>query len=317
MSYWDEEMNELLDDVRRDAISKLHEAKEKDGKPLFGAIQRIIDMSNIARKEGLLALEDIILEGGMECAENFLFLLSYFQNGLDYIYEIASNEYWTRNLQGIQAMAFYIYFKGIITIFEGYNPRATEEMLMFLLPEEYLREEDVYVGEWGILHIAYKEEFQIRYTAKGQEKIDLEMKEWEKQYEQYEKEELKEKQELKEFCSTPHNFQDPKLQEKLHELEQEILENLSGQSIETLAHFEEGRENMIERCLYGLGNEARMKFLKCSGRWGDRDILVPEDSWGMKYVMELGEQEEEEILGAVLMTLGTIKRLRRTGKIQG
>lgn len=317
MSYWDEEMNELLDDVRGDAIGKLHEAKEKDGKPLFGAMQRIIRMSNIACKEGILALDDIILEGGMECAENFLFLLTYFQNGLDYIYEIASNEYWTRNLQGIQAMAFYIYFKGIVDIFEGYNPRVTEEMLMSLLPEEYLREEDVYADEWGILHIAYKEEFQIRYTAERQEKIDLEMKEWEEWDKQYEKEKLKEKQELKEFCSAPHNFQNPKLREKLRELEQEILENLSGQSIETLAHFEEGRENMIERCLYGLGNEARMKILKCSGWWNGRDILVPEDSWGMKYVMELGEQEEEEILGAVLMTLGTIKRLRRTGKIQG
>ena len=36
----------------------------------------------------------------------------------------------------------------------------------------------------------------------------------------------------------------------------------------------------------------------------------------MEFVLELGEQEEDEILGAVLMMLGTIKRLRRLGKIK-
>ncbi len=306
---WDQEMNELLYDVRRDAIRKFHEAEEKDCKPLIEAIKRVVEMSNIARKEGLLALEDIIVEGGMECTENFLFLLSDFKNGLDYIYEIASNEYWTRNLQGVQAMIFYIYFRGAVSIFMGENPRIIDAMNISLLPEEYPRNED-----W-LNDYVDNEKPLIRYTAQKQEKIDLERKEWEKRYEKEKIKEKQEKQELKKFCSTPHNFKNPKLPEKLRELEKEILENLSDQSINTLLDFEEGRDNMINRCLYGLGNEARMKIVKCIGCCNDKDILVPEESARMRRVMELGEQEEEEILGAVLMTLGTIKRLRRTGKI--
>jgi len=303
---WEQEMNELLYDVRRDAIRKFHEEKEKDCTPLIEVMNSVVDVSNIVRKEGVLALEDIILEGEMECTENFLFLLSYFKNGLDYIYEIASNEYWTRNLQGVQAMIFYICFRGAVFIFEGCGSRIIDETNISLLPEEYPRDAELLFNNVKSL---------IRDTARRQEKIDLKIKELEERKKQYEKEELKEKQELKKFCATPHNFQNPKLPEKLRELEKEILENLSDQSIHTLLDYEGGRDNMINRCLYGLGNEARMKIVKCSGWWNDKDILVPEESGRMKDVMELGEQEEEEILGAVLMTLGTIKRLRRTGKI--
>ena len=70
---------------------------------------------------------------------------------------------------------------------------------------------------------------------------------------------------------------------------------------------------MINRCLYGFSNKVRQKILNCG--YGEGLFEVGK-SRRMENVAELGEQEEEEILGSVLLMLGTIKRLRRTGKIE-
>ena len=70
---------------------------------------------------------------------------------------------------------------------------------------------------------------------------------------------------------------------------------------------------MINRCLYGLSNQAQLKIFNCG--YG-RGLFEVGKSRRMEEVAELGEQEEEEILGAVLMMLGTIKRLRRIGKLK-
>ncbi len=128
------------------------------------------------------------------------------------------------------------------------------------------------------------------------------------------RQESKGKQSAQKFYAARPVFHNPKLLEKLHELEKELIENLSDLSIDAILRQEDyRRRSMINRCLYGLSNQAQLKIFNCG--YG-RGLFEVGKSRRMEEVAELGEQEEEEILGAVLMMLGTIKRLRRIGKLK-
>lgn len=299
-------MNKMLEDVHRDAIRKFNSsAKDENRESLREAAARTLEMIKMASRYGKTILEGAAFGGGEAYIKNLLPLLSGGIDNLDYILETAAEEYRILDFQGIQAMIFYIYFRGIISILFEERFQLTVERCIPLLPEQIQMEN-------GCVYLSfnYEENSLIELALQKKEKIKLDFEFLEKEREQ---KELKGKQIYQKFYAVYPIFHSPKLLEKLHELERELIENLSDESIDTILRQEDNRKNMINRCLYGLSNEARLKIFNCG--YGEGFFEIKELS-RMEFVLELGEQEEDEILGAVLMMLGTIKRLRRLGKIK-
>lgn len=277
-------MNRILYRVRKDAIDKFRISKEEDRQPLFDAAREMMDLRDITRghKE---VLKIVLVEDGPEYLR-FLMLLAAEEPDLDDLIQRGAAEYWIQNPQGIWAMVFYIYLWGMVGIWKGYNPREMFEI--------WLQEKSEYWPEGGSTSFQYSREEaeEIREIA-------------------IEKEQARERDELNQrierlFAVRP-VFQNPELTERLRELEEEIIGKLSDQFIENVLNSMS--KCKIGRCLYGLSGEARQRILQC-----DRDIFYWDAVTDLEY---LRESEEEELLGAVLIMLGKIKRMRRQNQREG
>lgn len=143
----------LLEDVRNDAIKK---ARGKEvTKQVYAAIIQILKLSDLARKDGILALALDDEDGNLQfepelCSMSILRRgIGYISSGLDdtnfCFTEILVTRYWIKNPQGMEALAYYICILGLTQISIGiktgdFSPYAQEELLTALLPEEYMAE---------------------------------------------------------------------------------------------------------------------------------------------------------------------------------
>lgn len=129
------EMYSLLDNIRRDAINKFD-----INKPYQNVIESILiidDLSNVARKEGLLAIEEKFVYGASSIgADSISYGVMIVVDGTDpeLVTEIASNEYLSSKYEGNEALRQYILIRGLLAVQSGENPRVIEEILISLLP---------------------------------------------------------------------------------------------------------------------------------------------------------------------------------------
>lgn len=136
----------LLEDVKKDAIRKAGE--EKPAVQVYAAIQQILQLNRLARREGLLALEEVLDDSAGELQPE-LAGLSVLPVGLDYIIcgmdfdltaEMLAAHYWAKNPQGMEALAVYICIRGLVEIQNGeyckYSPYNLELLLKSFLTEE-------------------------------------------------------------------------------------------------------------------------------------------------------------------------------------
>lgn len=149
----------LLDAVRLDAIAKLKKTdlgvKEQQNK-VIDAAKNLMKLADLARKEGLLALEDI----AQTIPSNFLkqlILLVVDGNFPEIIAEIGTNIYWTKAPDNADAMIDYMYLRGMLGIQNGDNPRVLEGVLMSLMPIE--------------LHQEYRTQMEVLHQKKDVEKL--------------------------------------------------------------------------------------------------------------------------------------------------
>ncbi len=129
----------LLEDVKRDALRKAD--GEKPAVQVYAAVKQILDLDRLAAKEGLLALEDATGDIQPELAD-----LSIIPEGIDYIVsgfgldltaEMLCAGYWTKNPQGMEALAFFICIRGLVEIQRvEYSTYALELLLKSFLTEE-------------------------------------------------------------------------------------------------------------------------------------------------------------------------------------
>lgn len=126
-------MEASLDDMRRDAIEKLKTANNEDSQLLIDSAIHILTLSMFAREEGLLPLEFVIQNFSSDFLKlPILLIVDAFPP--EEIIEITSNEYWTRDPQGVQAMIAYFYIRGTLYIQEGCNPKLLKDILKTLIP---------------------------------------------------------------------------------------------------------------------------------------------------------------------------------------
>ena len=214
-------MEKILDDIRRDAITKLKLVETNQQPLLINAALTIITLSNTARREGLLALEEALKEN----ESDFLTLTALLIiDGTDpeLVIEIAANEYWTKEPQGIEAMIAYFYLRGMISIQSGENPQILEKLLLSLIP------------------LAWRQEYQKQLeTAKEKSKLPH-------LNEIYEK-----------FATIYPIFQEESTLETISILEQQI-HTLPNPFIQRIIRDIENNDLSI--CVYALSKDSRKKI---------------------------------------------------------
>ena len=117
-----------------------HQEKEN---MLREAVKRMISLSNLARLEGLLALEEaveaITLETPEEALKQLIILLV---DGTDpeIMQGIGLSRYYAHLYTDYEALRYFIYLEGALSIQAGENPRVLEEKLKVMLPKDmYVR----------------------------------------------------------------------------------------------------------------------------------------------------------------------------------
>lgn len=132
-------MNKLLNDMKQDAIEKLKQSTPKESPLLINAALTILSLSTIARREGLLILENSTQNTESEFLK-LTTMLIIDGTDPDLVIEIATNEYWTNEPKGIQAMIAYFYLRGVLHIQSGGTPQLLETLLLSLIPSTWRTE---------------------------------------------------------------------------------------------------------------------------------------------------------------------------------
>lgn len=130
--------NGILNDVRQDAFEKLRFADDEEAGLLIDAALYIIALAKPVREEGILYLEYFI-EDLPELLQHLIRMIVDYYAPEEFA-EIATNDYWGRDPQGIQAMISYIYIRGARYLQEGYSPDALKKALETLFPLNWRQE---------------------------------------------------------------------------------------------------------------------------------------------------------------------------------
>lgn len=279
-------MYKILDDVRRDAIQKCRPTGEEDNKILADAAALILKLSIHAHCEGLLALEEQVSKRTVDDFLRGIIMRVVDGNDPRLIAEIGSNGYWTRNPQGIQAMVLYIYLWGTCCIQD--NGHAMMCMGIYaLLPES--------------CHSQIARQMAILEEKRER----LEEKEQERHLKWQEKGELAEEI-LQDYLYGDPVFTGQELLENVHALEEQI-EKLPDTVLKKVL-CEMGEEKY--HCFYVFNGKIRQRIRKLR----DGFIQIYRESLWFREYTEAQKLEEEEILGAVLVMSGIIRRLSKQEK---
>lgn len=124
----------------RDRIREITNFQE-DGEMLIRASDKIMEMVYIARKEGLLAMEE---ERNHLGEEDFLHyfreMLLFLVEGVepDTIQDICLSKYFTLDLKGAEGLVFLIFLTGTLAIQAGESEYVVTKRLQSLLPAQVL-----------------------------------------------------------------------------------------------------------------------------------------------------------------------------------
>ena len=99
--------------------------------------EHILKLSNLARTEGLLAIEEYVENANEEFGEQFMQeFCEMVMDGTDSkdIMEIGLTEYMSRNLHSYDSLIYLLYFRGFLLIQEGAYPHLVEKKLQSMMP---------------------------------------------------------------------------------------------------------------------------------------------------------------------------------------
>lgn len=214
-------MKRILNDVYRDALAKLKESME-DCTLLTDAAVDIIMISRIARREGVLCLEELV-EDHESVFVKWLARLVVDGTDSELLFEMVVNEYWMRASEGALAMVDYMYIRGMLFVQEGLNDRILADFLQTLIPQG-LRSE-------------YQTKLQVKLNAL---------------------EEKKRKENAEKLACIRPVFHDEAVIEKIHILENKIYK-FSDRTIQRVVRDLDSYCAGI--CIYAMSEESRKKVL--------------------------------------------------------
>ena len=152
---------EELRKIHLDIKAKLANSSSADIKNqeemIFATVKQVIDLAKIARREGLLALEEVVEGIAVEAKEEALKqLIILMVDGTEpqILEEIGLSRYYSHLYTDYGALQYFIYLEGVLSIQAGENLTILEERLKVMLPV------DMYVSYSFELEKAKQEEKQ-------------------------------------------------------------------------------------------------------------------------------------------------------------
>jgi len=153
---FDSKLTYALDVVRYDALEKFN--PQEDISKIADAAATIIVMGNVARSEGLLALEvrfpqyakELVYDSIVVYDNEIEAAVNYVVDGTDpaNLEEVLINRYWANRYQGNDALECYIIIRGILLVQAGTNPRIMEEWIKSLLPSSTFEKIGEYLSQY-------------------------------------------------------------------------------------------------------------------------------------------------------------------------
>ncbi|MCR5627720.1 MAG: hypothetical protein K6F99_10400 [Lachnospiraceae bacterium] len=134
--------NELFyREIRENSILIKDGLKEEDLENLVNACSCLFRLSHIARKEGLLALEEEADEkklGNLIFYNELIRMIKLVVDGTDpfLIEDSCLKRYFSRNYTGVEGLIFLVYMDGLLQIQEGMSLYMLEENIRSYMPEE-------------------------------------------------------------------------------------------------------------------------------------------------------------------------------------
>lgn len=126
----------LLNEVRLDAFEKTRGA-EQDEK-FFGLIRLMCELNRLAREEGLLTIAEANISSEITLCGEIREALNFFVEtaSMDDLAKKLTNQYWAKNLQGENALLYYMVILSIANTHLGKNTRELEQLLISCLNAE-------------------------------------------------------------------------------------------------------------------------------------------------------------------------------------
>lgn len=144
----------LLYEVRRDAFSK---AKwEEPYERFFNMIHLMLDFSKKARKEGLLAFMEAAEKLPLETIfyQDVQSAIAFVADGIDSedVTELLTSRYFAKNLQGDDAMLYFLLISAVLRIQSGASQYLLECLLVACLPDKVAEQYSVYKKQFPQEH---------------------------------------------------------------------------------------------------------------------------------------------------------------------
>lgn len=122
-------------------ISQITDVNEKENgnQKLVAIVEKMCELVDIGRKEGLLALEDAANDTEDVFNGKYLksmLLLIVDGTAPEVLEEICTAKYFSANLTGYEALHYLIMMFGSLALQQGEQPRIIEEKLLSLIPDE-------------------------------------------------------------------------------------------------------------------------------------------------------------------------------------
>ena len=136
----------LLYEARKDAFSKVK--WEEPHERFFDMIHLMLELNNTARKEGLLALEEAAGKIPLKTIfyQDVQSSLTFVVDGIDSedVTELLTSHYFAKNLQGDNAMLYFLMIYAVIRIQSGTPQHLLECLLVACLPDGAAEQYETY-----------------------------------------------------------------------------------------------------------------------------------------------------------------------------
>ena len=253
-------MESFLHEMRKDVFIQARGVEF--GERLLALIYWLLEMSQTARREGLLALEEAVKDVPPEIGlyEEIQWINSLIVDGTDpeRVLEMATAPYWVGNFQGEDAMMYYMVVLGFRDIQAGENPRVSKDLLLWHLPPEareryddYEQRMDAQKQAANAQKLAAKRESLFRYDPVFEDQELLSVKK-----------QLEEKIRQADDKMIQRWLREVETQERLSikkQLEEEIGEEADDYTIELRLYMV--RTDYEGAAMHGLSPEAKQKVL--------------------------------------------------------
>lgn len=139
------------------------ERKEAGQKLLIDTVEKMLHLSDVAHKEGLLALEECVNElEGIPCWKYLSRMMRLVVDGIDptIVEEIGMSRYFAMGIENYNGLQLLLELLGVLAIQAGDNPYILENKMIALFPEE-------------VYELYCKNREEIEKKKKGENALDL------------------------------------------------------------------------------------------------------------------------------------------------